>query len=100
MNYRKGPRQSAERTISASVAGRALSSRHPPSEPLRGPLEPAPVRRIEFRPDLDVPALADIVCQLHVDYSTRAYLRDPHYPADPALIDAVVELIREAVAAR
>lgn len=53
----------------------------------------------ELRRDLDVAAAADIVCQLQVDYSTRAYRRDPRFPADPALIDAAARFIRDALRA-
>jgi AcrR family transcriptional regulator len=53
----------------------------------------------EFRPDLDVPAVADVVCQLQVDYSTRAYRGDPLHPAHPALIDAAARFIRDALRA-
>ncbi len=54
----------------------------------------------EFRSDLDVEAVADVICQLQVDYSTRAYRRDPLHPADPGLVDAAVRFVRDAVAAR
>jgi AcrR family transcriptional regulator len=47
----------------------------------------------EFRADLDVPALADVICQLQSDYANRAYRRDPLHPATPALIDAAIRLI-------
>lgn len=53
----------------------------------------------ELRRELDVAATADIVCQLQIDYSTRAYRRDPRYPADPALIDAAARFIRAALRA-
>ena len=52
----------------------------------------------EFRSDLDVAALADLIGQLHIDYSTRAYRRDPLYPATPQVIDAAVRFIHDAVA--
>ena len=51
----------------------------------------------EFRPDLDVPAVADIICQLQADYSGRAYRRNPTYPDSPAIIDTAVHFIRSAV---
>lgn len=51
----------------------------------------------EFRADLDVPALADLIGQLHIDYSTRTYRRDPQYPATPEVIDAAIGFIRRAV---
>jgi AcrR family transcriptional regulator len=53
----------------------------------------------EIRRDLEVPAAADIVCQLQNDYSTRAYRRDPRYPADAALIDAAARFMRDALRA-
>ena len=53
----------------------------------------------EFKRDLDVPAVADLVCQLQADYSARAYRRDPDYPDSPALIDAATRFIRDAVRA-
>jgi len=51
----------------------------------------------EFKPDLAVPAVADLICQLQADYSARAYRRDPDYPDSPALIDAATRFIRDAV---
>jgi len=53
----------------------------------------------ELRADLDVDAVADVVCQLQVDYSTRAYRRDPHHPDDPRVVDAAVRLLRDALRA-
>jgi hypothetical protein len=53
----------------------------------------------EFRTDLEVPFVADLICQLQADYSSRAYRRDPRYPANPELIDAAVRFIHEAVKA-
>jgi len=53
----------------------------------------------EFRADLEVPFVADLICQLQADYSSRAYRRDPRYPANPELIDAAVRFIHEAVKA-
>lgn len=51
----------------------------------------------EFRPDLDVPATADVICQLQSDYSGRAYRSDDRFPDDPRVIDAAVGLIHAAV---
>lgn len=51
----------------------------------------------EFKPDLDVGSAADVICQLQADYSARAYRRDPRYPDSPAIIDAAVRLILDAV---
>ncbi len=53
----------------------------------------------EFRAELDVPAVADVICQLQADYSGRAYRRDPRYPDSPAIIDAAVGFIRSGVLA-
>ena len=57
------------------------------------------IREGAFRPDLDVAAVADVICQLQVDYSTRAWRRDPLHPAPPALVDAAIRLILDAVRA-
>ena len=54
----------------------------------------------EFARDLDVPRVADLICQLQVDYSTRAYRRDPLHPVDDALIDTAVRFIADAVRRR
>jgi len=51
----------------------------------------------ELRADLDVAPVADLVCHLHAEYSRRAYLKDPMFPASPAIIDALVRFIRDAV---
>jgi TetR/AcrR family fatty acid metabolism transcriptional regulator len=53
----------------------------------------------EFKPDLDVASVADVICQLQADYSARAYRRDPRYPDSPALIDAAIRFILDAVRA-
>lgn len=51
----------------------------------------------ELRADLDVAAVADVVCQLQADYSRRAYQSDPAYPLDARIIDAVARFIRDAL---
>lgn len=51
----------------------------------------------EFDPALDVAAAADVICQLQVDYSARAYRREPLHPAPPALVDAVIRFALDAV---
>jgi hypothetical protein len=51
----------------------------------------------EFEPDLDVASAADVICQLQADYSARAYRRDPRFPDSPAIIDAAIRLILDAV---
>lgn len=53
----------------------------------------------EFKADLDVPSVADVICQLQADYSARAYRRDPDYPDSPAIIDAATRFVRDAVRA-
>jgi len=54
----------------------------------------------DFRADLDVPATADILCQLQSDYSGRAYRNEDQFPDDPRIIDAAVALIHAAVGSR
>lgn len=54
----------------------------------------------DFRPDLDVEATADVICQLQSDYSGRAYRGDDRFPDDPRVIDAAVALIHAAVESR
>lgn len=51
----------------------------------------------EFRRDLDIPCVADVICQLLSDYSSRAYRRDPSHPDTPEILDAVVRFVRDAV---
>ena len=51
----------------------------------------------EFRADLDVESVADLIQQLHVDYSTRAYRREPEFPVDEPLIEAVCHFVQAAV---
>jgi AcrR family transcriptional regulator len=53
----------------------------------------------EFKRDLDVASVADVICQLQADYSGRAYRRDPSYPDSPALIDAATRFMLDAVRA-
>ena len=53
----------------------------------------------EFRTELDVASVADVIQQLHIDYSTRAYRRDPEFPANDELIDAACRFIQDAVKA-
>ena len=54
----------------------------------------------EFRADLDVASVADLIQQLHIDYSTRAYRREPEFPVDDGLINAACDFVQAAVAAR
>jgi len=51
----------------------------------------------EFRPDLDVASVADVICQLQSDYSGRAYRRDPSFPDTPRILDALIRFVRDAV---
>ena len=51
----------------------------------------------ELRSDLDVKAVADLICQLQAEYSRRAYTRDPRYPVGPRVLDAVARFVRDAV---
>lgn len=51
----------------------------------------------ELAADLDVGAVADVICQLQADYSSRAYRRDPGFPDSPEIIDAAVRFILDAV---
>lgn len=53
----------------------------------------------EFKRDLDVASVADIICQLQADYSACAYRRDPGYPDAPEIIDAAARFMRDAVRA-
>jgi AcrR family transcriptional regulator len=51
----------------------------------------------ELKPDLDVASVADVICQLQSDYSSRAYRRDPSFPDSPELIEAAIRLVLDAV---
>ncbi len=51
----------------------------------------------ELRADLDLPRVADVVCQLLSEYSSRAYRGDPAFPSDPQLIDTVARFLRDAL---
>jgi AcrR family transcriptional regulator len=53
----------------------------------------------EFKADLDIPSVADVICQLQADYSARAYRRDPRYPDSPVIIDAATRFLLDAVRA-
>ncbi len=59
----------------------------------------AGVERGEFRADLAIESAADVICQLQVDYSTRAYRGDGALPAGPDRIDGVVRFVLDAVRA-
>jgi hypothetical protein len=51
----------------------------------------------ELKEGLDVASVADVICELQSHYSTRAYRRDPSYPDSPALIDATIQFVLDAV---
>jgi len=51
----------------------------------------------EFKRDLDVASVADVICQLQADYSARAYRRDPGFPDAPEIIDAAARFMLDAV---
>lgn len=53
----------------------------------------------EFRADLDVESAADIIQQLHIDYSSRAYRRDAEFPSNDELIGGVLRFVHESVKA-
>jgi AcrR family transcriptional regulator len=53
----------------------------------------------EFRSDLEVDAMADLIQLIHAEYASRAYRNDPEFPYDDALVDAAVRFIDDAVAA-
>jgi AcrR family transcriptional regulator len=53
----------------------------------------------EFKRDLDVPSVADVICQLQADYSSRAYRRNPRFPDSAAIVDATARFILDAVRA-
>ncbi len=63
---------------------------------VRGVLERG-VAAGELKPELDVAAAADVICQLQSHYSTRAYLRDPSYPDSPEQIEATIRFVLDAV---
>ncbi len=51
----------------------------------------------EFRRDLEVDAVADVIQLLHAEYASRAYRNDPEFPYDETLVDAAVRFIHAAV---
>jgi AcrR family transcriptional regulator len=55
------------------------------------------IKNGEFRADLDVESSADIIQQLHIDYSSRAYRRDAEFPSNDELIDGAVRFVHDAV---
>lgn len=57
------------------------------------------VAKGEFRADLEVASVADLIQHLHTEYASRAYRSDPEFPYDDALVDAAVRFIHAAVKA-
>ena len=53
----------------------------------------------EFRSDLPVDAVADVIQLVQAEYSSRAYRGDPEFPYEDALVDAAVRFIYDAVKA-
>jgi AcrR family transcriptional regulator len=51
----------------------------------------------EFRADLEVSSVADLIQHIHTEYASRAYRNDPEFPYDDALVDAAVRFIHAAV---
>jgi hypothetical protein len=54
----------------------------------------------EFRRDLEVDAMADVIQHIHAEYASRAYRGDPEFPYEDALVDAAVRFIHDAVRVR
>ncbi len=78
----------------------ASAERIEPHRKLVASILQAGVASGEFRSDLDVRSAADLICQLQSDYSRRAYADDPRFPLTPAIIEAAVRFIHDAVRAR
>jgi AcrR family transcriptional regulator len=51
----------------------------------------------EFKRDLELASVADVIGQLQSHYSARAYMRDSAYPDSPELIEATIRLVLDAV---
>ena len=51
----------------------------------------------EFRSDLPVDSMADVIQLVQAEYSSRAYRGDPAFPYEDALVDAAVRFIHDAV---
>jgi len=60
----------------------------------------AGIRAGELRRDLDVEAAADVICQLQVDYSSRAYRRRPGQRADDAVVEAAIRMVVDSLRAK
>jgi len=81
--------------IAGSVEERAVAHRELVASFLREGIAAG-----EFRADLDVRSLADAICLLQSEYSTRTYTDSPRSPVDQAMVDAVVRMIHDAVRVR
>ena len=77
----------------------ASSDRIEPHRDLVASILQAGVEKGEFKADLDIRSAADLICQLQSDYSRRAYANDPRFPLTPAIIEAAVRFIDDAVRA-
>jgi AcrR family transcriptional regulator len=88
-----------DRSLQLGRIGNAGADRVEPHRELVASILQRGIVSGEFRSDLEVGLVADLICQLQADYSSRAYRRDPRFPADPELIDAAVRFIHQAVRA-
>jgi AcrR family transcriptional regulator len=86
-----------DRALQLSRISQAGADRVQPHRDLVASILERGIASGEFRADLDVASVADLICQLHSDYSSRAYRRDPRFPATPKLIDAAVRFVHDAV---
>ncbi len=85
-----------DRELQLTRIGSASRDRVQPHRDLVASILRRGVAAGELRGDLDVPSVADVICQLQSDYSARACRRDPAFPDTPAIIDAAVAMIRNA----
>lgn len=88
---------SRERSLQLQRIGKVGGERVQPHRDLVASLLRRGIEAGEFRADLDVTSVADVICQLQAEYSSRAYTDDPRFQSSPAIIDAAVRLIRDAV---
>ncbi|MGI9432974.1 MAG: TetR/AcrR family transcriptional regulator [Myxococcota bacterium] len=86
-----------DRDLQLTRIGSASRDRVQPHRDLVASLLQRGIDAGELRADLDVASVADILCQLQSDYSGRAYRREPNFPDSPRIIDAAVDLIRNAL---
>lgn len=88
-----------DRALQLTRIGSASRDRVQPHRDLVARLLRRGIAAGEFRADLDVPSVADVICQLQSDYSGRAYRREPGFPDTPEIIDAAIGLIRNGLLA-